>query len=363
MLPALVQDPRVELVAAADPREEARRRFEQDFKGNAYPSLDKLCSDGSVEAVYVATPHEMHAEHVKLCARHGKHILVEKPLAITLDECRSMVDAARKAGVQLVVGHSHSFDAPVLLARKLIDGGEFGAVRMITAIQFTDFMYRPRRPEELDTSKGGGVVFSQGAHQVDVVRLLAGSRVKSVRAMARSWDPSRRTEGAYSCFLEFGSGACATLAYSGYAHFDSDEFMGWIAESGHPKDPGAHGAARKALKEDEAELKMRRNFGGADYSPAKIAPFHQHFGVVIVSCEKADLRLLPGGVMVYADGAQRLEALAAPQVHRKEVIDELYGAVVEGRAPLHDGEWAYATMQACLAILESSRTGREILLT
>ena len=61
----------------------------------------------------------------------------------------------------------------------MIRSGEHGRVRMINALNFTDFLYRPRRPEELDTKTGGGVVFSQAAHQIDVVRLLSTSRAGS----------------------------------------------------------------------------------------------------------------------------------------------------------------------------------------
>ncbi len=63
----------------------------------------------------------------RIAAAQGKHVLVEKPMAITLDECRAMIEAVRKAGVQLVVGHSHSFNAPILRTRELIDSGEFGS--------------------------------------------------------------------------------------------------------------------------------------------------------------------------------------------------------------------------------------------
>ena len=90
------------------------------------------------------------------------------------------------AGVALVVGHSHSFDAPIARTRALIAGGEYGSLRMIHALNYTDWLYRPRRPEEL--SDGGGVMFNQAPHQVDVVRLLAGGRVKSVRAQTGAWD-------------------------------------------------------------------------------------------------------------------------------------------------------------------------------
>ena len=106
-----------------------------------------------------------------------------------------MIDAARTAGMHLIVGHSHSFNRPILRLRELIQGGEFGAVRMISALNYTDFLYRPRRPEELVTEQGGGVVFSQAAHQIDIVRLIGGGRVKSVSAATGAWDPARRDRG------------------------------------------------------------------------------------------------------------------------------------------------------------------------
>jgi phthalate 4,5-cis-dihydrodiol dehydrogenase len=362
MARTFARDPRVELIAAADPREEARKKFESEFQARTFPTVEGLCSDPAVEVVYIATPHQFHAAHAQLAFSFRKHTLVEKPMALSLHECRAMIEAARAAGVALIVGHSHSFDAPILQARRIIASGAVGRVRMVSALNYTDFLYRPRRPEELATEKGGGAVFSQAAHQIDIVRLLAGSRVCSIRCLTGNWDPARPTEGAYACLLGFEDGAFATAVYSGYAHFDSDEFSGWIGEMGHDKDPAAYGAARKLLKGDELALKNARNYGGAAFSSGPDASHHQHFGTVIVSCEKADLRPLPDGVMIYGDAEQRLDPLPAPQVPRVEVIDELYGAVVEGRAPLHSGEWAMATMEVCLAVLDSSRQGREVFL-
>jgi phthalate 4,5-cis-dihydrodiol dehydrogenase len=115
------------------------------------------------------------------------------------------------------------------------------------------------------------------------------------------------------------------------------------------------------MASDELALKNARNYGGAAFwAPEGSA--HQHFGVLIASCEKADLRPLPYGVMVYADNERRLDALAPPQYPRGEVIDELYAAVAEGKAPLHSGEWAMATTQVVLALLRSAREAREIAL-
>jgi len=362
MLPTLRAHPGVRLVAAADPRPEARAAFEREFGGRAHASVESMCADRAVDAVYIATPHQCHVDDVIAAAAHGKHVLVEKPFGITLAQCRAMIDAARSARVALVVGHSHSFDAPYARTRALIESGAYGEVRMIGAQYYTDFMYRPRRPEELDTSQGGGVVFSQGSHQVDVVRLLGGGRVRSVRAQCGAWDRARGSEGAYAALLRFEDDAFASLVYSGYAHFDSDELAGWIGELGARKRPGHHAATRAALASatDEAGAKMARAYGGAHATAAAAPVAHNHFGSIVVSCTRADLRPLPDGIMIYDEHGARREALDAPEVPRAEVIDELRAAALDGRQPLHSGEWAMATLEVCLAVLESSRSGHDI---
>jgi phthalate 4,5-cis-dihydrodiol dehydrogenase len=215
------------------------------------------------------------------------------------------------------------------------------------------------------------VRYNQAPHQVDVVRLLGGGRVRSVRANVGRWDPARPTEGAYQALLTFDSGATASLTYSGYAHYDGDELVDWITEGGLPKDPARYGATRKALAaasgiEEEERLKARVNYGGEAYggpqnaAGAGVQRFHQHFGLLVASCTGADLRPTAKGVHVYADTERRFEALASPQIYRDEVIDELYDAVVHGAPVLHSGEWGMATMEVCLAMLRSSREGREI---
>lgn len=356
MLPTFARDQRIALVAAADSRADARAKFAADFAGNTYESVEALCSDPDVEVVYVATPHQLHAKHAKLAASAGKHLLVEKPMAISITECQEMIAEARNAGVRLVVGHSHSFDGPYLRMRELIGSGQFGRVRMITAINYTDFVYRPRRPEEFDTAQGGGAIFSQGAHQVDIVRLLAGCPAKSIRAITASWDDARPMDGAYAALLTFDNGAAATLNYSGYGRFDSDEWQNWVGEMGYKKSPRATERKTFATADDETSFKQSRNYGGANFRMAESSPeAHQSFGPVIVSCERADLRPMPNGVMIYCDGEARLDPLPAPQVPRVEVINELYDAIVNRVPPLHNGEWAMATLEICLAMLRSSR--------
>lgn len=366
MLPTLRLDLRIELVACADPRAAAREMFAKEFGARAYTSAEEMCEDPNVEVVYVATPHQFHSAHACLAARKGKHLLIEKPMALAVHECLAMIAAAKKAGVQLIVGHSHSFDAPIRRARQIIASGEVGKVRMINAFYYTDFLYRPRRPEELVTREGGGVLFNQASHQIDVACYLAGGMAESVRAMTGAWDPQRPTEGAYTATLAFESGAFATLTYSGYGHFDSDEFRAWVGEGGQQKSPEGHGAARRTLAAatdagQEARMKSDANYGGDAYKPSERVPVHHaHFGEVIISCDRADLRPVPEGVMIHGDLERRMEPVPLRDAPRAEVIDELYSAVVDGHAPVHGGEWALATIEVCLAVLRSARTGKDV---
>ncbi len=370
MLPTFAADPRIVLTAASDPRTDARERFAREFDAKVYEDAEALCADPDVAAVYVASPHQFHVAHVKLAAKHRKHVLVEKPMALTVEDCREMIAAAKAANIKLLVGHSHSFDLPYLRARAMIRSGAYGHVRMINAMNFTDFLYRPRRPEELDTGKGGGVVFSQAAHQVDIVRLLAGSHATSVRAFTGNWDAARNTEGAYSAQIRFADGSFASLTYSGYAHFDTDEFMGWWGELGQGRDGDAsYGRARQNLSKaasvaEEIALKTARAYGpsGRDAFQTDDELSHNHFGFVVASCERADLRPLPNGVMVYGDKTRHLDELPSPKIPRSEVVDELYAAAISGTPPLHSGEWGLATLEICLAILELAKTGQEVTL-
>ncbi len=367
MLPSLVAHPQVSVVAAADPNPRACERFAADFGGRTYADADALAHDPGVDAIYVATPHQRHAPDVVAAVAQRKHVLVEKPMALSVDECDAMTRAAAAAGVALVVGPTHAFDPVVRAMRAVVAGGELGALRTIVNLVYGDFLYRPRRPEELDSALGGGIMYNQVPHQIELARALDGGPLRSVHAISGAWDPARATEGAMTALLDFASGTAASLTYSGYDGFDSDELAFWIAESGAEKSP-AHGRARRALRarssDDEARLKAESGFAGQGVRFVD-APVHQpHFGFLLASCERGDLRPSADGVLVYdAGGMREIDVPRGRAFPDKDgAIDELYDAVVHGVQPLHDGRWGATTVAAALAIIASARERREIVL-
>ncbi len=352
------------LVAAADPQAAPREAFRRDFDARTYDDVAALCQDPAVDAVYIATPHQFHAAHAGLAAAAGKHIILEKPMALTLADCDAIIAAAERAGVHLVVGHTHAFDPAIWAMRALIASGELGRLGMIASWNYTNFLYRPRRPEELDTAQGGGILFNQVPHQIDTVRLLGGGLVKSVRAETGRLDPARPTEGHAIAFLAFQDGAAASLVYGGYDFFDSDEWHDWISERGAPKQP-AHGAARRALaarRQDEAVLRTTTFAYGA---AAGAEPPHQpHFGLTIATCARGEMRGSADGVLVYDKIGRREIAIPHGPAWsgRINVLDDLAAAIVTGRRPVHDGRWGKATLEVALAIQASARGSREITL-
>ncbi len=369
IIPEFAGRPHLQLTAAADIRREGLEKFAREYGGETYTSVAEMCASPNVDAVYVCSPNHLHAEHVITAAEHGKHVIVEKPMALTLDECERMNRAAEANGMKLLCGHTHSFDPPIRKMREIVAGGELGRLGMINTWNFNEFMYRPRMPHELDPKVGGNVVFNQGPHMVDVVRLIGGGMVRSVRAMTGVWDPSRKVEGAWCAYLEFEDGVPATLVYNGYGHLDTAEFFWWVGEGGTPRDPELNLKTRKALAEssDEVLLKESMRYAGSNEGRgAHRDPGERHqpfFGLTIVSCEHGDIRQSRDGLLIYGDDRKYEVPVPIQAAGRAAELEELYDAVVKDRPVFHDGRWGMATLEVVLGIMQSARERREIMMS
>ena len=370
ILPPISTLPFIKIAAAADTRTDALAKFGEAYKGETFTSVEAMCASSNVDAVYVATPNQLHAQHAITAANHKKHIIVEKPMAMNLAECDAMNEAADKHGVKLLCGHTHSFDPPIRKIRDIVRSGELGRLCMINTWNYNEFMYRPRMKHELAMTRG--VVLNQGPHHVDIVRLIGGGMVRSVRAMTGIWDKAREWEGSYTCYLEFEEGTPATLVYSGYGFFDTAELFDWVGEGGQRRAPETNLTIRKNLREvrtpeEEELLKEGMRFGGKRegefshvWSGERKQPF---FGHTVVSCQKGDIRQTPDGLKIYGESEQREINLPAGSRGREAEVEELYDAVVKGRPVFHGGRWGAATLEVCLAMLESAKQRKEIMLS
>ncbi len=366
--PGLTNHPNVELVAAADPRPEAREAFARLNGGRTYASVQDLCKVADIDAVYILTPSMLHAEHAIVAAEHGKQVIADKPMALTLDDCDAMIRAADRNGVRLLIGHSQSLDAAILKMVEIIRSGMLGRPIMIASSYYNEWLYRPRSRDELDpTTLEGNLVLRQGTVQVDIVRMLGGGMVRSVRGATVLADPARRIEGAYAAFLEFDDGTPATVVFDAHGHFDSAELTFGIGLQGRPRDRqanlGAHRQTRSfAMQDDEYAFKDATRVGGTRSRTGPDAPAskHQFFGLTVVSCERGAIRQSPEGIMVYGRDTWHEEKFA-PRMYTEIELDLMYRAWARDE-PLEysDGPWGKATTEACLGIIRSAAERREI---
>lgn len=354
---AIAAHPRFELRAIADPSEAVRAEFSGRDGVTAYTDFEAMLEAAAIDVVCIATPTGMHAEQAVAAFGAGKHVLLEKPMATTLADARRVVAAAGGAGRVLLVGHSHSYDAPIACMRALVEEGALGAPRMANTWCFTDWVYRPRRPEELDVAQGGGVTFRQGAHQFDILRLLCGGLARTVRAKTFDFDAVRSTIGAHAAFVDFADGAAGTAVYSGYDHLPGALLTFGIGEWGFPQPQESRAPASGAVSTaDELRAKAER----ARHAIPPKAPHPPVFGLTLLSCERGDIRQVPEGLAVHTREGTTIVPVSAERSPRELLLDELHEAIDGIRAPLHDGPWALASLELCLAVMESGRSGREV---
>jgi len=376
MLPVMATMPQLELVAGADINPVTRERFQARYPlARVYATSTELCSDPEVEAVWVSSPNRFHCEHAVEAMQRGKHVVVEKPMAISLDEADRMIASARSNGVNLVAGHTNSFELHIRAMRKVINSGRLGRLRAVHVWSYTDWMLRGRTPDELNPDEGGGIPWRQGPHQIDVVRLLGGGLLRSIRGTTGDWLRERRIAGYHSAFMEFQDGATASILHNGYGYFLTAELFPWALER-QRYSAAQRSEIRRQIRSgtrDEESEKQAYRIGGAREAvrrtgtpttaePAAWSP--ADLGMVLLTCERGDIRNSKYGLYVYGDDGLLEIPLAGTWgigmlEHRGE-LEELYNSVVLGKPLYHSGEWGAATLEACIGMMRSAREHWEV---
>jgi phthalate 4,5-cis-dihydrodiol dehydrogenase len=376
VLPTMEAMPEIDLVAGADLSPELRAAFHQRYPHTkVYAEIRDLCADPNVEAVWIATPNRYHCEHAIEAMQNGKHVAVEKPMAVTLEEADRMVEAAERYGVKLLPAHTSSYQVAIRAMRRLALSGDLGVPQAISITSYTDWMLRARSREEIAPSAGSGIVHRQAPHQVDCLRLLGGGLLRSVRGTARKWMKEREIPGFFTAYLEFEDGMPATILHNGHGYFMTLELYPWAPPLHYYNDAdrvGLRRAMRAGERDEEQEKQQVRVSGrghqvqGNDVFPRPWSPID--LGMLILSCERGDVRHAQWGLSVYGDEGRR--DLDLRPYMRTEIdlesgatipsLLEFHGAIVEGKPLFHDGAWGRATLEAVLAIVRSAQERREI---
>lgn len=237
------------LVAVCDVDEAAAREVAAQYGAAAYASADSLLARADIQAVSICTPDQLHLAPVLAATRAGKHVLLEKPIATTLDDARAIAGACAAAGVTLLVGHVLRFDPRFVAAKQALDSGELGALQTL-------FTRRANSVAAQDRLQGRvSLPMFLGVHDYDLLRWYAGSEVAEVVARSR-WGLLQRAgyhvEDATTAILTFESGVMATSELS------------WIL----PRPFGPGGDHRVDLNGDAGCLKIASLESGVTKSSA-----------------------------------------------------------------------------------------------
>lgn len=200
------------LAAVCDIKRERADRLAAEFGVPAFADMHEMMSTVAPDAVAVLTESGLHAEHAIALARHGKHVIVEKPMALTLQDADAMIRACDDAGVRLFVVKQNRFNVPVVKAREALEAGRFGKMVLGTVrVRWC----RPQAYYDQDPWRGtwaldGGVLTNQASHHVDLLEWMMGD-VDSVFAMASTRLAKVETEDTAVVALRFASGALGVI--------------------------------------------------------------------------------------------------------------------------------------------------------
>ncbi|MCH2131123.1 MAG: Gfo/Idh/MocA family oxidoreductase [Pirellulaceae bacterium] len=214
-------EPRSELVAVASRSEKKAEAFAGQWKiPRAYGSYQQLLADNDLDAIYISLPNSLHTEWAVKCADAGKHVLCEKPLALTVEEVNLIEQAAQRNGVVVQEAAMMHFHPQTNYIRQLVADGAIGQVRLLRGV----FTYVLDNPQDvrLQPNQGGGSLWDLGSYCVRFMRTVLGQEPQEVLASQVSSD--RGVDLSLAAQLHFPSGALAQFycSFQAFGHVEGD---------------------------------------------------------------------------------------------------------------------------------------------
>lgn len=318
-IPEYASNPNAELVAFADPVLERAEQMAEKYGGKAYASYEELLKNEKVDAVSVCTPNYLHAPMSIAAANYGAHVLVEKPMATSEEEGLQMIEAARKSGVYLMVGHNQRLMPPHVKAKEILDSGKLGKV-----LTFRTAFGHPG-PEGWSVDGKGSWFFRKGeasmgamgdlgVHKSDFIRYLLGDEVSEVAGFIGTiHKEGTDVDDNATCLLRMKSGAIGTLVASWTQYKGGDNSTVLWCENGVMKIGTVDG--------DEVIVELR-----------------------------------DGTVETYKVGAMATNEKQVPS----GVIDAFLESIVTKTPPSISGEEGLRSLKVILAAFESQATGQVV---
>ncbi len=336
---ALAALPRSEFVAVCDVDPARAASFGTAYAVKPYDDLSRMIAECQLNAVCIATPHPLHADAAIRSARAGVHVLVEKPLAASLEDCDRMLAAARANKIKLGVISQRRWYEPVRRMKSAIDAGKIGRPVLGTFVMYSwrDPSYYQSDPwrGRWDT-EGGGVLVNQSPHMIDLLQWLMADEVAEVSGYwANLNHPTVAVEDTAVAILRFRHGGLGSIVAS------------LSQEPGIHTKVHIHGASGASVGvETDRGATFIAGMSGITEPPLN------------------DLWTIPGedGALAQFQAADRssFAALDAVNHYHSLQIDDFLQAIVDDRPPLVTGEDGRSVVALVQAIYRSNREGRSI---
>lgn len=347
-MPAFQQFPeKVKMTAVCDIREDAARLYAQKVGADAvYTDVEKMLKEADIDAVDICTIHDQHASNVLAAAAAGKHILLEKPMGVNIQECREMLTATEEAGITFMIAQCLRYEPHNRKVNQMIQAGEFGEIWSVRSDNFYQ-MVPPRSQVALQEPSpragtwyhdgkqaGGGALISQSTHHLDLFRYYIGD-VKRVTAVSWADHPAliNGAEESIGATLEFENGA-----------------IGHVLSSWATRTPWNH--CYWVLGELGSAVSR--------YMPGSKGP-QQYMGPVDVSLPKFDSTeekdRYKGPAFVPLDTSDT--GLPTDQPFTNEIL-HFADCCRDGNEPISSGKDNLGTMKVVLGIYESAKTGEPL---
>ncbi|MBW4635134.1 MAG: Gfo/Idh/MocA family oxidoreductase [Iphinoe sp. HA4291-MV1] len=230
IMPSFAECKRSKLVALVSGDRAKAERYAQQYGVNPkniynYQSYDSIRNNPEVDVIYIILPNGMHAEYSIRGAQAGKHIMCEKPMANTVEECQAMIDAAKKANRKLMIAYRAQYEPYNLATIKLAQSGKLGKLKLITSDHGRTL--NPKDPADIWRMQkklaGGGSLYDIGIYSLQATRYITGEEPVAISAMmySTSGDPRfREVEENVNFVLRFPSGVLANCT-SSYGYSDT----------------------------------------------------------------------------------------------------------------------------------------------
>jgi len=323
-LPAYKENPMARLIAVCDINKERAKKVAEAFEAESwYIDYKELLKRDDIDAVSICTPNHLHCEQAVAAAEAGKHILLEKPMALTLRECDEIINACKKSGVKLMIGTNSKFDPVYQRVKTLIDQALIGKILIIKHHMAHSGPYKiwPAASDWFfDKDKvGGGCLMDLGSHAFDLLRWLAGD-VTSVMAIGGAFiKKDKKMEDNALVLLTFKEGMLGEADFS------------WTYKGGYEVTTeiiGTEGAI----------------FVETPRSP--ITMYSEKIPSEVLKESKINVRVPM--------------SLSEMMASTKRKIDHFIECIAEDKEPIVTGEDGRAAVEIILAAYESMKTGKRI---